>query len=203
MLPLVVFFFFFQAEDGIRDLTVTGVQTCALPISLRQRLRLARKQKADIFIAIHADSFYEKNARGASVYALSERGATSEAARWLAQRENYSELGGANLDNQSALLRSVLIDLSQRATIADSLRLGYSVLHKLDDVTKLRYSRVEQAPFIVLKSPDIPSILVETGYISNQSEELRLRDPHYQHKIALALLNGVQRYIKKYSSTRL
>ncbi len=173
-------------------------------ITLRQRLRLARKGKADLFVAIHADSYFNSHARGVSVYALSQHGATSEAARWLARRDNYSELGGVDLrdlGDQSYLLRSVLIDLAQTATITDSLRLGTSILDALDRVTDLHYARVEQAPFMVLKSPDIPSILVETGFISNAKEELRLRDRGYQAKIAQALFDGIRFYLKKYPPT--
>lgn len=172
-------------------------------VPLRERLKLARKGKADLFIAIHADSYFNTKSTGASVYALSRRGATSEAARWLAKRDNYSELGGVDLgdlEDKSYVLRSVLIDLAQTATVTDSLRLGNAMLDSLDAVTKLHYSRVEQAPFVVLKSPDIPSILVETGFISNPSEEVKLRDPYYQNRIAQALFNGVQLYIKKYST---
>jgi N-acetylmuramoyl-L-alanine amidase len=170
-------------------------------VPLRNRLKLARKGNADLFIAIHADSYFNSRASGASVYALSRRGATSEAARWLAKRDNTSELGGVDLgelEDQSYLLRSVLIDLAQTATVTDSLRLGVSILDSLDALTRLHYTRVEQAPFVVLKSPDIPSVLVETGFISNASEEARLRDKNFQNKIAQALLNGIRSYIKKY-----
>jgi N-acetylmuramoyl-L-alanine amidase len=171
-------------------------------VPLRDRLKLARKGKADLFIAIHADSYFNKSATGVSIYALSQRGATSEAARWIAKRENYSELGGVDLgelQDQSYLLRSVLIDLAQTATITDSLRLGTAMLGSLDQVTDLHYSRVEQAPFVVLKSPDIPSVLVETGFISNPKEELRLSSQEYQNKVANALFNGIRTYLKKYS----
>lgn len=169
-------------------------------VPLRERLKLARKGKADLFIAVHADAYFTNAASGASVYTLSQRGATSEAARWIAKRDNYSELGGVDLDelgDQSHLLRSVLIDLAQTATITDSLRLGTSILDSLDNVTRLHYSRVEQAPFVVLKSPDIPSVLVETGFISNSHEEARLRDKAYQHKLAVAMYDGVKFYITK------
>ncbi|MDX1901810.1 MAG: N-acetylmuramoyl-L-alanine amidase [Gammaproteobacteria bacterium] len=172
-------------------------------VPLRGRLRLARRGKADLFVAVHADSWLNRRATGASVYALSQHGATSEAARWLAGRENISELAGVNLrelDDQSYLLRSVLIDLEQTATIRDSLHLGRSLLAELDEVTDLRYRHVEQAPFMVLKSPDIPSVLIETGFLSNRAEELRLRDPAYQGKIARAIFAGLQRYIKQYPS---
>lgn len=171
-------------------------------VPLRERLKLARKGKADLFVAIHADSYFNAHSSGASVYALSRRGATSEAARWIARRDNYSELGGVDLgelEDKSYVLRSVLIDLAQTATITDSLRLGTSMLDSLDNVTRLHYSRVEQAPFVVLKSPDIPSVLVETGFISNPNEERKLRDESYQNKIAQALFNGIQMYLRKYS----
>lgn len=171
-------------------------------VPLRDRLRLARKGKADIFMSIHADSYFDKNADGASVFALSQRGATSEAARWLAKRENTSELGGvdlAELEDKSYLLRSVLIDLAQTATTTGSLRLGSAMLDSLDNITGLHYTRVEQAPFVVLKSPDIPSVLVEIGFISNSKEEKRLRDKKYQAQLAQALFSGVHNYLKKYS----
>lgn len=172
-------------------------------VPLAGRLKLARKGKADLFIAIHADSFYNTHANGASVYALSARGATSVAARWLANRENHSELGGVDLrelEDQSMQLRSVLIDLAQTATNRDSLRLGTSMLDALDQVTNLHYSRVEQAPFMVLKSPDIPSILIEMGFISNPREEEKLRDAQYQHKMMQAIYNGIHFYLRKYSA---
>lgn len=170
-------------------------------VPLRNRLRLARKGKADLFIAIHADSYFNKQSHGTSVYALSQRGATSEAGRWLARRDNDSELGGVDLSelqDQSVLLRSVLIDLAQTATINDSLRLGSGLLKTLQNVTKLHYRHVEQAPFVVLKSPDIPSVLVETGFISNTDEELRLRNKNYQNQIAKALFEGVHQYTLRY-----
>ncbi|TAK75726.1 MAG: hypothetical protein EPO11_05060 [Gammaproteobacteria bacterium] len=167
-------------------------------ISLRQRLRIARQYHADLFIAIHADAYFDDQAVGASVYALSQRGATSEAARWLSQRENYSELGALAFDSlpdQSAMLRSVLIDLAQTASIQASIRAGTHVLEALDVITVLHYKKVEQAPFVVLKSPDIPSILVETGFISNPREEKRLSNPVYQIKLTNALWNGINRYV--------
>lgn len=166
-------------------------------VPLRQRMKLARKDDADLFVAIHADAYFEPNARGASVYALSTRAATSEAARWLAQKDNYSELDGVELNelhDRSKLLRSVLIDMAQTATIQDSLRLGNRVLDALDDVSSLHYKHVEQAPFMVLRSPDIPSILIETGFISNPKEEKRLTDPQYQEKLAQAILKGLKSY---------
>ena len=170
-------------------------------VSLHNRLVYARKNKADIYISIHADSYFNHWASGASVYALSKNGATSIAARWLAKRNNYSELGGVSLselNDQSPLLRSVLIDLAQTVTVTDSMRLGTALLDEMDNITPLHYSRVEQAPFMVLKSPDIPSVLVEVGFISNPTEELRLRNKDYEHKIALSLFNGIRNYQKKY-----
>lgn len=168
-------------------------------ISLRTRLNLARQNQADLFIAIHADAYFNQQAKGASVYALSPRGATSEAARWLAQRENYSELDGIELhrlQDNSLMLRSVLIDLAQTITIHDSLRVGNNILDALEKVTSLHYQKVEQARFVVLKSPDIPSVLVETGFISHPQEEKRLADPAYQDKVAHALAQGIQQYAK-------
>ncbi|GAB4393200.1 MAG: N-acetylmuramoyl-L-alanine amidase [Gammaproteobacteria bacterium] len=167
-------------------------------ISLRQRLNLARRYKADIFVAIHADAFKNARSQGSSIYALSERGASSEAARWLAAKENYSELGEVQLSNKSNLLRSVLISLSQTATIRSSLKLGSAILHELDDFTKLHHDEVEQAPFVVLKSPDIPSILIETGFISNLSEEARLSNSSYQRKLASSITQGIQKYFQQY-----
>jgi len=168
-------------------------------VPLRGRLRLARSGWADVFIAIHADAYKNRAARGASIFALSQHGATSEAARWLAQKENYSELiGGINLEDKSYLLRSVLIDLSQTATIRESLVLGNYITRSLGKVTRLHTGHVEQAPFMVLKSPDIPSLLVETGFISNRYEEILLRNPLYQQKIAHALMQGIINYLHRY-----
>lgn len=164
-------------------------------ISLRGRMEIARKQRADMFISIHADAFRDKRARGASVYVLSERGASSEAARWLAESENASDLvGGVKLDDKSDLLASVLLDLSQTATISASLKAASQVLEKIDGIARLHKSAVQQAAFIVLKSPDIPSMLVETAFISNPDEETKLRDNGYQDKLARAVLGGVRTY---------
>jgi N-acetylmuramoyl-L-alanine amidase len=166
-------------------------------IGLRGRLQKARNAKADMFIAIHADAYKNRSARGASVYALSQRGASSEAARWLAQKENYSELGGVDLnglEDSDKNLRSVLIDLSQTATIAESLDIGESLLSHLSHINSLHHETVEQARFVVLKSPDIPSVLVETGFISNPSEEHNLQNPAYREQIAKAILTGIKQY---------
>lgn len=166
-------------------------------IPLRQRLAIARKYKADVFVSVHADSFKNSKARGASVYALSQRGATSESARWLAQKENESEmLGGAELSNKSYLLRSVLIDMSQTATINNGLLMGSKVLANLKAMTRLHSNKVEQAAFVVLKSPDIPSILVENGFISNPYEERSLRTSSYRQRLADAIARGIVSYFK-------
>lgn len=170
-------------------------------VGLRERLDIARKYNADIFISIHADAFINRNSHGASVFALSQRGATSEAARWLAEKENYSELGGVNLgelDDQNGIIRTVLIDLSQTATISAGLQIGTRVLQNLNGITNLHNYRVEQARFVVLKSPDIPSILIETGFISNPREERNLTSPAYQAKLTQAIFNGIKRYFWDY-----
>lgn len=167
-------------------------------VSLRNRINKARAQKADLFISIHADAFFTPNAHGSSVYALSERGATNEAARWLAGNENAADLvGGVSLDNKDELLASVLLDLSQTATIASSLDLGSSVLGALKRIGGVHKPRVEQAGFVVLKSPDIPSILVETAFISNPQEERKLRDARHQQKLASAIMDGIRVYFSK------
>lgn len=173
-------------------------------IDLRRRLTIARKNKADLFVSIHADAFSNIYSHGASVYALSERGGTSEAARWLAAKENYSELGGVNLgalDDDDGMVRSVLIDLSQTATIGASLELGSGVLRNIGQMTRLHHNSVEQAQFVVLKSLDIPSILVETGFISNPQEEANLRRSAYQAQLARAILLGIKSYLKQHPST--
>jgi N-acetylmuramoyl-L-alanine amidase len=171
-------------------------------VGLRGRLAIARKYDADVFVSIHADAFINSHSSGASVYALSPKGATSEAARWLAEKENYSELGGVNLNNlddENGMVRTVLLDLSQTATITDSLQLGNYVLQNLHNMGKLHYKNVEQARFMVLKSPDIPSILVETGFISNPIEARNLSTTAYQAKLAFAITQGLQAYLKKRS----
>lgn len=165
-------------------------------ISLRGRLAIARKDNADLFVAIHADIFHDPRAKGASVFALSSRGATSESARWLAQRENTSELlGGAELDDKSEKLRSVLLSLSQHATSSSSLELGKDVLDNLNIISHLHHPSVEQAGFVVLKSPDIPSVLVETGFLSNPEEEAKLSVNSYRQKIAKAIYDGILEYV--------
>lgn len=166
-------------------------------VPLRQRVEIARRAQADLFVSIHADAFVRPEARGSSVYVLSERGATSSAASWLAQRENEADLiGGVNLSGQEGHLAKTLLDLSQTATINDSLKLGAAVLRELGGVNRLHKPQVEQAGFAVLRAPDIPSVLVETAFISNPEEERRLNDNAYQDKMADALLRGIQRYFE-------
>jgi N-acetylmuramoyl-L-alanine amidase len=164
-------------------------------IPLTVRVTKARKANADLFVSIHADAFINSKARGSSVFALSEHGATSTAARWLAKKENEADLiGGVNIAVKDPYLARTLLDLSQTATINDSMRLARYVLNELGDINDLHRGRVEQAGFAVLKSPDIPSILVETAFISNPREERRLNDGKYQLKIANAILDGIKRY---------
>jgi N-acetylmuramoyl-L-alanine amidase len=184
-----------DAQPGMRgELTRTGDYF----IGLRKRMALARKHRADLFVSIHADAFRDKRVRGASVYVLSRRGASSEAARWLAEKENASDLvGGVSLDDKDAMLRSVLIDLSQSATRHASLSAASQVYQQLGRVGKTHGRRVQQAGFMVLKSPDIPSMLVETGFISNPGEERNLRDPGFQERMAKAIMHGVRAYFKE------
>ncbi len=170
-------------------------------IGLRERMKIARKYNADIFVAIHADAFVNPNSNGASVFALSQTGATSEAARWLAEKENYSELGGVDLsglDDRNGVIRTVLIDLSQTATIGASVHMGSHVLRGLDRITTLHNHKVEQARFMVLKSPDIPSILIETGFISNPREERNLTSQAYQMQLTRAIFDGLKSYFWDY-----
>lgn len=165
-------------------------------IPLAQRVAKARRVHADLFVSIHADAWVRPDARGSSVFALSERGATSTAARWLARRENESDrVGGVDLGMKDPVLARTLLDLSLTATINDSLKLGRAVLSELGDVNPLHRGRVEQAGFAVLKAPDTPSILVETAFISNPQEEMRLKDSQYQEKIASAIVAGLERYL--------
>lgn len=166
-------------------------------VPLYQRVAIARRAKADLFVSIHADAFVKPQANGSSVYVLSERGATSTAARWLAQKENEADLiGGVNLTRQEGHLARTLLDLSQTATINDSLKLASSVLGQLGGINRLHKPQVEQAGFAVLRSPDVPSILVETAFISNPDEERRLNDGAYQNKLADAIIGGIREYLE-------
>jgi N-acetylmuramoyl-L-alanine amidase len=151
--------------------------------------------QADLFVSVHADAFIRPDARGSSVFALSEKGATSASARYLAKKENESDLiGGVSLDNKDMNLARTLLDLSQTATINDSLKLGKFVLKNIGEVNILHKGSVEQAGFAVLKSPDIPSILVETAFISNPDEERRLNDDTYRAKLVESIVNGIKKY---------
>jgi N-acetylmuramoyl-L-alanine amidase len=167
-------------------------------IPLHMRVAKARRVNADLFVSVHADAFIKPHARGSSVFALSERGATSAAASWLAKRENDADLiGGVNLDVQDPHLKRTLLDLSQTAAITDSLKLGKAVLSELGGINTLHKPHVEQASFAVLKAPDMPSILVETAFISNPEEERRLRSGAYQDRMADAIFNGIKRFYTK------
>ncbi len=167
-------------------------------VPLNQRVQRARTLKADLFISVHADAFVQPQANGSSVFALSERGATSTAAKWLANKENDADLiGGMNLNTRDSGLARILLDLSQTAQINDSLRVGRYMLSELAEVNRLHKPQVEQAGFAVLKAPDIPSILIETAFISNPEEERKLRDPIYQAKMADAIADGIRTYFKK------
>jgi N-acetylmuramoyl-L-alanine amidase len=167
-------------------------------VPLHERVRKARRVEADLFISIHADAFMNPQARGASVFALSEGGATSAAARWMANKENASDLvGGVNIKAKDAQVMRTLLDMSTTAQIKDSLKLGRVVLGHLGKVGKLHKPHVEQAGFAVLKAPDIPSILVETGFISNPEEESKLKDEGYQSELADALMSGISRYFAR------
>ena len=164
-------------------------------IGLRQRMDKARVNKADLFISIHADSFRDQRVQGSSVFVLSNRGASSEMARWLAEKENASDLaGGVSLDDKDQLLAEVLLDLSQNATIEASITVAGNMLGELQRLGKTHKSTVQQAGFVVLKSPDIPSVLVETAFISNPTEERKLRDSRHQEALATAMLRGIDRY---------
>jgi N-acetylmuramoyl-L-alanine amidase len=182
-------------QSGYRAVMVRGGDYY---IPLRKRTRIARDSRADIFVSIHADAFKNSQARGASVYALSRRGATSETARYIAQRENRSDLiggvGSVSLNDKDAMLAGVLVDLSMTAALESSLEIGGKVLKSVGKLTKLHKSRVEQAAFVVLKSPDVPSILIETGFISNPGEAKRLNQRDHQRKLARAIFSGVESY---------
>ncbi len=171
-------------------------------VPLRKRVEIARKHKADLFISIHADAAPRLSANGASVYVLSERGATSTTAKFLAQSQNSVDLLGAksllNLSDKDPMLAGVILDMSMNSTISSSLTLGKSVLESLSKTTRLHIPRTEQAAFAVLKSPDIPSILIETGFISNIRDCEKLRNPMYQKKLSDSIFSGVNDYFNKY-----
>jgi N-acetylmuramoyl-L-alanine amidase len=167
-------------------------------VPLHERVRKARRVQADLFVSIHADAFFTPEARGASVFALSQSGASSSAARWMADKENAADLvGGVNIKAKDAHVARALLDMSTTAQIKDSIKLGGEVLGQIGKVGRLHKGQVEQAGFAVLKAPDIPSILVETAFISNPEEESRLRDPAYQAQLVHALTAGIKRYFAK------
>jgi len=167
-------------------------------VPLHVRVQKARRVRADLFVSIHADAFMTPSARGASVFALSQSGASSSAARWMADRENKADLvGGLNVKAQDAQVQRALLDMSTTAQIKDSLKLGSAMLGEIGHVGKLHKPRVEQAGFAVLKAPDIPSVLVETAFISNPDEEAKLRSDDYQEQLADALMRGISRYFAK------
>jgi N-acetylmuramoyl-L-alanine amidase len=169
-------------------------------IGLRKRMAIARDAKADLFVSIHADAIQDHTVKGASVYTLSNHGASSEAARWLANSENSADLiGGVSLDDKDDVLASVLLDLSQSATKEASSSLAGKVLKAFNSIGKLHKNEVQKAGFMVLKSPDIPSILVETAFISNPSEENELRSSEHQDKIATAMFKGIASYAKEFA----
>ena len=187
----------FEKEPGFKSvLTREGDYYLAH----RKRTEIARQQQADVFLSIHADAFKTAEASGASVYAISQKGATSETARWLAEKENSADLiggvGAVSLDDKDDLLAGVLLDLSMTASLAASLNMGQEVLNAIKPINKLHKPRVEQAAFLVLKSPDIPSLLIETGYISNPAEARKLKSSVHQKKMAKAIFTGVKRYME-------
>ncbi|AJW46048.1 MULTISPECIES: N-acetylmuramoyl-L-alanine amidase [Ralstonia] len=167
-------------------------------VPLGVRVQKARRVQADLFVSIHADAFLSPEARGASVFVLSDRGASSAQAKWLANKENAADMiGGANLGSKDAQVTRVLLDLSTTAQIADSMKVGRAVLQQIGGINRLHKGQVEQAGFAVLKAPDIPSILVETAFISNPEEEAKLNDPNHQNQLAEAILRGIRSYFAK------
>ena len=181
-----------NAEDGMRAVLVRNGDHF---ISLRGRIRKAREHGADMFVSVHADAVKDRSVRGSSVYVLSLRGASDEASRWLAERENAADLiGGVSLDDKNDVLASVLLDVTQKEAVSDSVEAASRVLSSLGSVGRVHGNRVRHAGFVVLKSPDIPSMLVETAFISNAADERRLRDPGEQKRIASAIHDGVREY---------
>jgi N-acetylmuramoyl-L-alanine amidase len=189
-----------DAEPGMRGVLIRDGDYF---VALNERVNKARGARADLFVSIHADAFIKPHARGSSVFALSQRGATSAAARWLARRENEADLiGGVNLDVADPYLAQTLLDLSQDGNIRHSIKVGQAVLQELGGINDLHKPRVEQAGFAVLKAPDIPSILVETAFISNPEEEQKLRSPKHQDRMAAAILAGIKQYFADHPPVR-
>jgi N-acetylmuramoyl-L-alanine amidase len=167
-------------------------------VPLHVRVQKARRVQADLFVSVHADAFFTPNAQGASVFALSHGAASSSAARWMASQENKADLiGGTNLGVKDSQVQQALLDMSTSAQIKDSLNLGGALLREIGSIGKLHKPKVEQAGFAVLKAPDIPSVLVETAFISNPNEEAKLSDVQYQNDIADALVKGLQKYFER------
>jgi len=167
-------------------------------LALRERVRFARDSDADLFLSLHADAFHDPRAKGSSVYALSLNGASSEAARWMADRENSADfIGGISMENRDDQVKSVLLDLSQSASIESSLDVGGAILQRLQNFNELHKHSVQQAGFVVLKSPDVPSLLVETAFISNPEEERKLNDATHQANLARAMRLGVENYFER------
>jgi N-acetylmuramoyl-L-alanine amidase len=184
-----------NAEPGMRAMLTRSSDTF---VALRERVERAREAEADLFVSVHADAIADRNVAGSSVYVLSARGASSEAAKRLADRENAADLvGGVSLDDKDPVIASVLLDLSQSAAMSASMAAAEKVLGELNGVGEVRKGRVQQAGFVVLKAPDIPSLLIETAYITNPGEERRLRDAHYQARLADAILAGVRGYFRE------
>jgi len=186
----------FANTPGVKPVMIRDSDTF---VALRERLRIARSLKADVFVSIHADAFKRKAAHGSSVYALSLKGATSEAAKWLAVKETEQAalFGDVALDGLSDNLKSTLLDLAQNSTLESSLDVGAEVLKQLKNIGPVHKATVEQAPFAVLKSPDIPSVLVETAFISNLQEERKLNSVQFQEQLAGAIQVGVVQYLKR------
>ncbi|BBA32267.1 N-acetylmuramoyl-L-alanine amidase [Methylocaldum marinum] len=183
-----------RAERGMRAVMVRSDDRF---VDLRERAELARKVKADLFISLHADAYVNNDVKGSSVFTLSEHGASSEAARWLADRENAALVGGAQLKGKDKLLASILLDLSQNAMLEASNRAAAKVLGELKKDFHLHHRDVQKAGFAVLKSPDVPSMLVETAFISNPDEERNLRDPKHQNLVARAIFDGIRNYFSE------
>jgi N-acetylmuramoyl-L-alanine amidase len=194
-----------RLRDRINATTVNGnpmraylTRDADFFVPLGVRVQKARQVQADLFVSIHADAFMRPSARGASVFALSQNGASSAAARWMANKENQADLiGGVNVKTQDAHLARAMLDMSTTAQVNDSLKLGSALLGEIGNVGRLHKPHVEQAGFAVLKAPDIPSVLVETAFISNPEEEIKLRSDDYQEQLANALMRGINRYFAK------
>ncbi len=181
-----------------RNVRVMLTRTGDYFVPLYERVRKARRVQADLFVSVHADAFLRPEARGASVFALSTKGASSATARWMADRENRADaVGGVSIASADEQLKRALLDMSTTAQIRDSLKLGREVLRHIGRVGRLHKGTVEQAGFAVLKAPEIPSVLVETGFISNPEEEARLRDPDYQRELVQAIATGIRRYFAR------